>query len=275
MNDSTEAGLALDDGVWHTHLSAERGKEDDELDGVDIIGNEDQRSLLGLNERHDVVETVLDCVRLLADILLLLALSNSRGLLVQTLLLLRLGLWAILVEQLEDLSGGVAVEGVRELGDGRWDFETHVQDLALALEADIFGPFHHAREVAVRLDVLADAEVAWLAFEEWVLPSSAYTCSKDRGMEEAHLVLSLLARATRLAGWEWRRSGSLARFWRLSLRRTVSHCSISTESAHSTEASVAAQAISSPASPQSAWWDIGHCCSMLVVVTTDEAEACN
>jgi hypothetical protein len=122
----------------------------------------------------------------------------------------------------------------------------------LALEADVLGPFHHAREVAARLDVLADTEVARFALEEWVLPLSTYTQDKHTVMKEAHLVLSLLARATRLAGWEWRRSGSLARFWRLSLRRTVSHCSISRESAHSTKASVAAQANSSPASPQSA-----------------------
>ena len=98
MDDGAETSFALDDGVRHTHLSAQRGKEDDELDWVDIVGNEHQRSLLGLNERHNMVETVLDGVRFLADILFLLALSYSGGLLVQTLLLLRLGLWAILVE---------------------------------------------------------------------------------------------------------------------------------------------------------------------------------
>ena len=65
-----------------------------------------------------MIETVLHSVRLLANILLLLSLADSGSLLVQTLLLLSLGLWSVLVEELESLGGGVAVENVGELGDG-------------------------------------------------------------------------------------------------------------------------------------------------------------
>lgn len=115
VDDSSETSLALDDGVWHTHLAAESGKEDNELDWVDIVGNEDEAGLLVLNETDNVVETVLDNVRLLAGILLLLAISDGGGLLGETLLLVVGGLWAVLLEKLEGLCGSVAVESVGEL----------------------------------------------------------------------------------------------------------------------------------------------------------------
>lgn len=169
VDDRSETGLALDNGVWDTHLLAESGEEDNELDGVDIVGDEDKRSLLVLNEANNVVETVLDGVGLLGDILLLLALGDGGGLLGQALLLLGLGLRAVLVEELEGLGGGVAVQNLGELGNGRGNLQAHVEDLALTLKADIFGPAHHAREVATGLDVLADTEVAGTSLDERVL----------------------------------------------------------------------------------------------------------
>lgn len=169
VNDRTESGLALDDGIWNTHLSAQSWEEDNQLNWVDIVGNEDQRSLLVLDETDNVVETVLGGVWLLADILLLLALLDSSSLLQQTLLLLDLALWAVLVEKLESLGGGVTVEDVLELGDCRWDLQSEVEDLLLALEADILGPLHHTREVTVGLDVLTDTVVTSALLEERVL----------------------------------------------------------------------------------------------------------
>ena len=209
VHDSSKTSLALHDGVRNTHLAAESGQEDDELDRVDIVRDQHQRSLLSLDESDDVVETVLDGVRLLAHVLLLLALGDGGGLLVQTLFLLRLRL------------GSVLVEGVGELGDGWRDFETHVENLALALETDVLGPFHHAREVATGLDVLADTEVAAALLDKRVLQRSVRCASCDnRDTGSTHLFL-LLARA----GFplrERRRSDLLACFGRLSLRRTVS-----------------------------------------------------
>jgi hypothetical protein len=169
VDHSSEAGLALDDGVGDTHLAAEGGEEDDELNGVDIVGDEDERSLLVLNQADNVVETVLDDVGLLADILLLLALLDGGGLLEETLLLLGLGLGPVLVEELEGLGSGVLVENVLELGDRRRDLQAHVKDLLLALETDILGPLNEARQVALRLDVLADTEVAWPLLDQRVL----------------------------------------------------------------------------------------------------------
>lgn len=108
VNDSSETGLALDDGVGNTHLAAEGGKEDDKLDGVDIVGDEDERSLLVLDKADDVVQTELGGIGLLGDILLLLALGDGGSLLGQALLLLGLGLRAVLVEELESLGSDCA-----------------------------------------------------------------------------------------------------------------------------------------------------------------------
>lgn len=119
-----------------------------------------------------MVETVLDSVRLLADILLLLALLDGGSLLEETLLLLGLGLRSVLVEELESLGGSVAVKDMLELGDRRRDLEAHVDDLSLALKADILGPLHHAGKVAAGLEVLADTEVSGALLDERVLEHS-------------------------------------------------------------------------------------------------------
>ena len=180
MDDRTETGLALDDGVGDTHLAAEGGEEDDKLNGVDIVGDEDESGLLGLNEGDNVVETVLDDVGLLADVLLLLALGDGGGLLGETLLLVGLGLRAVLVEELEGLGGGVAVKNVLELGDRRRDLQAHVQDLALALQTDVGGPFDEARQVTAGLDVLADTEVLRATLDERVLVIVVLVSSRAR-----------------------------------------------------------------------------------------------
>lgn len=169
MDDRTETSLALHNSVGDTHLLAQRGKEDNELDGLDIVGNEDKRSLLVLDETDNVVETVLDGVRLLGDILLLLTLLDGGSLLEETLLLLLLGLRAVLVEELESLGSGVAVEDVLELGQRRGNLQAHLKDLALALEADILGPLHHAGDISLGLDVLADTEVTGSLLDKRVL----------------------------------------------------------------------------------------------------------
>jgi len=49
VNNSPQASLALDDGVRDTHLSAKSGKEYNQLNGVNIVGDEDQRRLLVFN----------------------------------------------------------------------------------------------------------------------------------------------------------------------------------------------------------------------------------
>ena len=225
MDDSSEAGLALDNGIGDTHLAAESRQEDDQLNRVNIVGDEDKRSLLVLDQANNVVETILDSIRLLADILLLLALLNGGSLLKETLLLLGLGLRTVLVQELESLGGGVAVENVLELGDRRRHLEAHVDDLALALKADILGPLHHTGEVATGLDVLADAEVARLLLEERVLNQNQHprgsSQSRDFGIKRSFTHLGGLLRA-RLGRTEGGRGGLLSGLGRLSLRKKTS-----------------------------------------------------
>jgi hypothetical protein len=58
---------------------------------------------------------------------------------------------------------------VLELGNRRWDLQAEVEDLLLALETDVCGPSHHAREVALGLDVLTDTVVLGALLDERVL----------------------------------------------------------------------------------------------------------
>lgn len=43
----------------HTHLPAKSGKEDNELNWVNVIGNDDELRFLRLHKPDDVIETVL------------------------------------------------------------------------------------------------------------------------------------------------------------------------------------------------------------------------
>lgn len=99
------------------HLLAEGREEDDELDRVNVVGNDDEVGLLGLDERHDVVEARLDEVGLLGLVEVLLAGSEVSRLGLEARLLLLLGLALVLVGEAEQLRGSVLVEDVRELGD--------------------------------------------------------------------------------------------------------------------------------------------------------------
>ncbi len=48
-DNTSEASLVLDDAVGDAHLAAESGQEDDQLDGIYVIGDQDQLGLLLLN----------------------------------------------------------------------------------------------------------------------------------------------------------------------------------------------------------------------------------
>jgi len=145
VDNCSEASLALDDDIGDTHFAAQGREVDNQLNGVNIVRYKNQRSLFVLNQSNDVVETVLDNIGLFGNILLLLAILDGLSLLDQTLLLLGLGLRAVLVEETEGLGSQVLIGGVLELGECRRNLQAHVEDLLLALKADIFGPFHETR----------------------------------------------------------------------------------------------------------------------------------
>jgi hypothetical protein len=170
VDDRAEAGLALNDDVRDAHLTAERGEEDNQLDRLDIVGDDDEGCLLRLDEGDAVVEAVLDEERLLvlrqvqmsgttimvrATSLVLAVLGGGLSRRLETSLLLLLGLRTILIQQLEELRRGVFVEGVRELGNCGRDLETLREDDLLALLAHVLRPLDETREVSLVLDVLA------------------------------------------------------------------------------------------------------------------------
>lgn len=105
--------------IRDTHLAAQSRQEHDQLDRVDIVGNDDKLGLLGLNEGNNVVETVLGVDGLLGLGLgrLVALLLASLGFRQETSLLFLDGFGLVLVEELEQLGGGVLVEDVLELGD--------------------------------------------------------------------------------------------------------------------------------------------------------------
>ena len=67
----------------------------------------------------------------------------------------------------------VAISNVLELGNRRGNLQAHVEDLLLALEANVCGPSDHAGDIALGLDILADTEVLGALLDERVLASLA------------------------------------------------------------------------------------------------------
>jgi len=60
VDELAEACLALDEGVGDALLSAERGQEDEELNGVDVVGHDHELGLALLNQLGHVVQAELE-----------------------------------------------------------------------------------------------------------------------------------------------------------------------------------------------------------------------
>jgi hypothetical protein len=104
--------------------------------------------------RRTHVESRLDEEGLLS-LIGLLSLSDLGGASLEADLLLGLGLTLVLVEETEELDGGVLVEDLGELGNCRGDLEALVKDNLLPLEPDVFGPLDETGEVGRGLDGLS------------------------------------------------------------------------------------------------------------------------
>lgn len=95
--------------------------------------------------------------------------GDSGGCFLDALLFGRGGFGAVLVEKGEDAGGLVLADGLGELVDGGGDLEALVEDCALALDADVFGPLDEAGEIAaLGADGTADGEGAGCGGEERV-----------------------------------------------------------------------------------------------------------
>merc|ERR1719427_809991 len=155
---SAKPGLVLDNAVGDSHLPAEGWQEHDKLNGVNIIGDHHKLSFLLLNQGGHSVDTMADNGSALSGCILLASSPGSCAL-PKPLLLGLLGLWPVLVHQLEQLGGSLTVQGRVELVHRWWDLETGLKDNLLPLETDVLGPFHKPGEVPWWLDVSSDSEV--------------------------------------------------------------------------------------------------------------------
>merc|ERR1712241_926586 len=158
-SDTSKPSLVLDDAVGDSHLAAQGGQEQNELNGVDVVGDDDELSFLLLDEPGHVVDSLTDHGSALGGSILLSS-GTSFSASNQPLLLSLAGLGAVLVHKLEQLGGGLPVQGLVELVDWRGDLEPRLEDSLLPLQADVFGPFDESGEIPLRLDCLADAEVS-------------------------------------------------------------------------------------------------------------------
>lgn len=167
MNDGAKPCLTPHDDVGYSHLATQSREEDDELNGVDVVGDDNELSFLRLDEGDDVVQPVLG-EQLLFGVLGVFIHSGGGSSSLMTGLLFLLRLRAVLVQKLEQLRGCVLVQSVCSLSDRRRNFEALIQNDLLAMQANILGPLDEASHVSRRLDVLADTECFGVSLKERV-----------------------------------------------------------------------------------------------------------
>jgi hypothetical protein len=166
VNKSSKTSLALNNAVGNIHLAAQSGQVKNKFNGVNIISNDNELSLLGFDQGNNVVQTVLDDSGLFG--LDLLALSLGSGSSTETVLLLSSGLGSVLGSELEELSSSVLIQNLSELVDRWGNLETLVQDLLLTLKTNILRPLDETRKITLGLDILTNAKVAATLLNERV-----------------------------------------------------------------------------------------------------------
>ena len=200
VDELAEVGLSADEAEGDTLLSAESGEVHHDLDGVDVVGDDNKLGLVLLDESGHVVETKLEVHGLLGLVGGVLVLSTGLGLSLESEGLLLVGLGHVLGEQFKKLGGCncnnklgtetkkgraisltlVLLEGLSELVDGGGHLESLHQNSLLTLDSDVARPPHKASEVALGLNISSKTEVASVLLEERSGPSasSASSCTR-------------------------------------------------------------------------------------------------
>ena len=124
VDKASESFFVLDETVWDVLFSAELGQPEHELNGVDVVGNDDQLGLLVFDQSGHVVQTELEHLGLLV-LLLGLLVHFLLGLLQKTGLLLLLGLRGVLLQQLEQSLRLVTVHRRVELVQSWWHLKVN------------------------------------------------------------------------------------------------------------------------------------------------------
>jgi len=165
--DTSQPSLVLDDAVWHSHLAAQGGKEQNKLDGIDIVSDDDKLGLFLLDQFGDVVNSLANHSGALGRGVLLSS-GSGLGTCDQPLLLGLTGFRTVLVHQLEQLSGSLPVQGLVELVDWRGNLQPGLEDSLLSLQSDVLGPFDESGKIPLWLDGLSDSEVSGSFLEKRV-----------------------------------------------------------------------------------------------------------
>lgn len=167
VDDSAESSLALDEAERDVLLSAKLGEPDDGLNGVNIVSNDNESSLLLLNELGDVVQTELDRDGGLGAGFLVI--SFVLGGLEQSLLSLLSVLGLDLSEEVQEGGGLISVDSLGELVDGGGDLQSLEKNSLLSLEQDVLGPSNVSSKVSSGSNVTTNSEVSRLLLEQGVL----------------------------------------------------------------------------------------------------------
>ena len=123
-----------------------------QLQRINIVSNQNQLSLLLLNQLCHVVQTILHNKR--SSLLLhRLSLTLSLGLCHQTGLLLSSSLRRILGQETEHFSSLVLVQGVLELIHSGRNLQTLAQHLTLSLENNVTRPLEETGQIRLVLPI--------------------------------------------------------------------------------------------------------------------------
>ena len=158
-DDFTEAGLVLDDGVGDLLGAAEGGHPHDEFDGVDVGGDDDEAGGAAFDGAGDFLDTGGEGEGSLGGDVLTLGGGAGLGEGGEAFLAGLDGFRLVLLEELEEVGAGGAVEGGAELVDGGRDLHAAFDDALLTLDGDELGPAHEAGDVTLVGDITADTEV--------------------------------------------------------------------------------------------------------------------
>jgi len=156
----TEGSLSAEEAVWNLLLSAESWQVNNGLNWVDVMSDDHELGLTLFDKGGNVVKTELKVDWLGGFGVLVLSLG------LESELLLLLGLWLVLAEESQELTGLGLINSLGELVDGWRDLKSLEEDSLLSLDADILWPFDETGEVLLLDDVSTNTEVSWVLLEE-------------------------------------------------------------------------------------------------------------
>jgi len=190
MANLTKVVLTSNNAVGDAFLLAEGWQEGHHLNWLDITSDGDQFSFTFFNQGGDVVETEFEVDWLWTNVSGLVAALSGLSLGLESIFLLRLGLWRVLGEQFHELTLLVLLNGLSEDVKLWWTLESHEKHSLLPLDSDVLWPFDISSQVSNWLDGSTDSEVSSTLLEERSR-SSRFGSGSGRDDLLSRLLLSL------------------------------------------------------------------------------------